>query len=103
MKFAFALAFTLSGPSNDPWFARDKAKHFFVAAAIQSAAYAAFRQRTERAPVALWGATGVTAAASLGKEWYDHRRGKTFSYRDLAWDAGGTGVATIAIIKLRDR
>ena len=103
MKFAFALAFTLSGPPKDGWFGRDKAKHFFAAAAIQSAAYVAFRQRTERTPIALWGATSVTAAASLGKEWNDRRRGSTFSYRDLAWDAGGTGVATIAIIKLRDR
>ncbi|MEO6444544.1 MAG: hypothetical protein ABIZ91_15370 [Gemmatimonadaceae bacterium] len=100
---AFAFSFPPCLPARDAWFARDKVKHFLAAAAIQGISYAAFRQRTDHPTVALWGATGVTAAASLGKEWHDRRSGRTFSVRDLAWDAAGTGAATIGIIRFRDR
>ncbi len=103
MKFALVLAFSLSGSPRDDWFARDKAKHFLAAAAVQTASYHLFRQRTRRTTVALWGATAVTSAASLGKEWYDRRQGRRFSVRDLAWDAGGATVASVAILSLRRR
>jgi uncharacterized protein YfiM (DUF2279 family) len=101
MKFALALAFTLgtSGDGRaDRWTGRDKLLHFAAAAAIQSLAYAALRRDEASRTRALWGATAVTAAVSIGKEVVDQRRGGTFSGRDLAWDAGGAGVATLAII-----
>jgi len=76
----------------------DKVKHFVASAAIQSLAYAAFRQRDDRRGAALWKATVVTAGASLGKELLDRRRGGSFSGKDLVWDAAGAGAATVAII-----
>lgn len=98
MKFAFALAFSLSAPPGDHWFGVDKVKHFVAAAAVQSLAYAAWHDRDTRRGTALWRATAVTATVSLGKELHDRRRGGTFSRRDLVWDAGGAGAATVAII-----
>jgi putative lipoprotein len=101
----WALAFVLSMPSRqkDAWFGADKAKHFVVAAAIQSASYALWRDRGTRPEPALWRASAVTAAASLGKEAFDRSRGRLFSVRDLAWDAGGAGVASVIIIQLRGK
>jgi uncharacterized protein YfiM (DUF2279 family) len=98
MKFAFALAFSLSTAPDDRWFGADKVKHFMVAAAVQSLAYAAWHERDARRSTALWRATAVTTTLSLGKEVHDWRRGGTFSRRDLVWDAGGAGAATLAII-----
>lgn len=98
MRFALAFALTFSGPAEDRWTGRDKLLHFAAGAAIQSVAYAAFRRGETSRRSALWRASAVTAAASLGKEALDHRRGGAFSGRDLAWDAGGAGVATLAII-----
>lgn len=101
MRFALALAFTLGAsgdPSGDRWIARDKFLHFAVAAAIQSVAHAVLRREDTSRATALWRATAVTAAASIGKEVVDQRRGGRFSGRDLAWDAGGAGAATLAII-----
>jgi uncharacterized protein YfiM (DUF2279 family) len=98
MKFAFALAFSLSAPSDDRWFAADKVKHFMAAAVVQSLAYAAWHDRDVRRSTTLWRATAVTTTVSLGKELHDWRRGGAFSRRDLVWDAGGAGAATLAII-----
>jgi uncharacterized protein YfiM (DUF2279 family) len=100
VKLALVLAFSLSAPSGDRWFARDKAKHFVAAALIQSVSYAAFREVGARRTSALWQATAVTAAASLGKEAFDRHQGRLFSVRDLAWDAGGAGMASLAIIRV---
>lgn len=98
MKLALILAFSLSAPPRDSWTGRDKVKHFVAAAAIQSLGYAAWRSGDARRPVALWRATAVTATLSLGKEVVDRQRGGSFSGRDLVWDAGGAGAATLAII-----
>lgn len=99
MRFALALAFTLSSSPDDRWAGGDKVKHFLAAAAVQSLAYAVLHRDDTSRRGALWQATAVTAAASLGKEYVDHRRGGRFSVRDLAWDAGGAGAASIAIIR----
>lgn len=98
MNFALALAFTLAAPPRDHWTGRDKLKHFVAAAAVQSVSYAVWRRGDTSRPVALWRATAVTATLSLGKEAVDRRRGGPFSGRDLVWDAGGAGAATLAII-----
>ncbi len=101
MRFAIALAFTLGSPADgapDRWMGRDKLLHFAAAAALQSVAYAVLRRDESTRTRALWGATAVTAAVSVGKEVVDHQRGGRFSVRDLAWDAGGAGAATLTII-----
>lgn len=101
----WALAFVLSVPpwQRDAWFGADKAKHFVVAAAIQSVSYAVWRDRGTRPEPALWRATAVTASASLGKELFDRSRGRLFSVRDLAWDAAGAGAASLVIIQVRGK
>jgi putative lipoprotein len=102
MRFALALALTFGSPADRPgdrWLGRDKFLHFAAAAAIQSVAYAALRRDDTSRERALWGATALTAAVSIGKEVVDHRRGGAFSGRDLVWDAGGAGAATVAIIR----
>ncbi len=98
MRLVLAFAFTLSTPPGDRWTGSDKVKHFLAAAAIQSLAYAALHRNDTTRRAALWQASMVTTAASLGKEIVDQRRGGRFSGRDLAWDAGGAGAATVAII-----
>lgn len=98
MNFALVLAFTLSPQPGDSWTGRDKLKHFVAAAAIQSVGYAVWRRGDTSRSAALWRATAVTATVSLGKEVLDRQRGGRFSGRDLAWDAGGAGAATLAII-----
>lgn len=99
LTLAFALSFTPASPQpRDAWFGRDKAKHFVAAAAIQSVAYALLHRGSTSRASARWRATAVTTAASVGKEVFDRSRGRAFSGRDLAWDAGGAGMATVAII-----
>lgn len=99
MSLVLAFALTFSPPSGDRWIGRDKVKHFVAAAAIQSVSYAAWHRGAVSRSAALWRASAVTATASLGKEWWDYRRGGAFSRRDLVWDAGGAGAATVAIIQ----
>jgi putative lipoprotein len=103
MRWAFAFVLSLPPWQKDAWFGADKAKHFVVAAAIQSVSYSLWRDRGVRSEPALWRATAVTATASLGKEAFDRSRGRAFSVRDLAWDAGGAGAASIVIIQLRGK
>lgn len=98
MRFAVALAFSFSASPQDRWLGADKFKHFVAAAVVQSLAYAAWRDRDTGREPALWRATAVTTTVSLGKEIVDLRRGGMFSRRDLVWDAGGAGTATLAII-----
>lgn len=102
MNWIVAFAVSLA-PGRDGWLGADKAKHFAAAAVIQSLAYSAWRETGASSPGALWGASAVTGAVSLGKELHDRRRGGTFSGKDLAWDAAGAGTATLAIIHWRGR
>lgn len=102
MTWVFALAFTLS-PQPDAWFGRDKVKHFFAAAAVQSVAYSAWREVGASSRASLWGATAATGAVSVLKEVHDRRQGRPFSRKDLVWDAAGAGGSTVAIILLRER
>jgi putative lipoprotein len=78
-----------AAPAADPWWGEDKMRHFVLAGLVQGGAFGvATAAGMERRP-ALAVASGVTALVSLGKEWYDRRRGRAFSGRDLAWDAAG--------------
>jgi uncharacterized protein YfiM (DUF2279 family) len=102
MTWVLAVAFTLS-PNGDSWFGRDKAKHFFAAAAVQSLAYSVWREGGASSRAALWGATAATGAVSVWKEVHDRRQGRLFSRKDLVWDAAGAGASTFAIILVRER
>ncbi|HVX40410.1 MAG TPA: hypothetical protein VHB25_12635 [Gemmatimonadaceae bacterium] len=78
----------------DRWLAPDKAKHFFMAAFVQSVSFGALRTAGASRRTGLAGAAAVTAAVSIGKELYDRRSGGDPSWKDLAWDAAGLLVAS---------
>jgi putative lipoprotein len=100
----WVLAFSLAlSPTGDSWFGRDKAKHLLAAAAVQSLAYTAWREAGMSSRASLWGATAATGVVSISKEVVDRRQGRTFSRKDLVWDAAGAGTSTVAIILLRER
>jgi len=104
---ALALLFTLhvggEHSGGDRWFAADKAKHFFMAAFVQSASFSALRSTGVRRAGALAGASAVTAAVSIGKEVRDARpgSGSAASVKDLAWDAGGAAGASVLLGQTR--
>ena len=104
LAFSFSLSF--GGPkapsARDPWFGRDKAKHFAVSALIQSGTHSLLRWRGASYAQASWSAAGVTAAAGVGKELWDRHRHRDFSLRDLTWDGVG-GVTGAVIVRQLDR
>jgi uncharacterized protein YfiM (DUF2279 family) len=98
------LVFTLSqqeGHTADRWFSGDKLQHFFTSAFVQSMSYGTLRAAGVSHGPALAGATLTTAAVGVGKEVHDLHDRNEFSYRDLTWDALGTGAATILLVRTR--
>lgn len=86
----------------DKWFAPDKAKHFLMAAFIQSASFSALRATGLSRHGSLVGATVTTSLASVGKELYDRVAGGDPSWKDLAWDGAGLLAAT-AVLRRTER
>lgn len=84
--------------SGDSWAGPDKLKHFLIAGFIESASFATLESVGTRRRSAFAGATAVTAALSLAREFHDKRTRNAFSWRDLAWDMGGT-VAALAVLR----
>src|ERR1051325_6065361 len=84
-------------PSGDRWFAADKAKHFFLAAFVQSASYSTLRSVGAGNSLALVGASFATAGVSVAKELDDRRRGSIVSSKDLVWDVAGMAAASVLL------
>ena len=97
------LVFSLTQPqhSTDQWFGGDKLQHFFSSAFVQSMSYGALRTAGVGHGAALAGATVTTATVGVAKEVHDLHVKNEFSYRDLTWDAAGTGAATILLVRTR--
>ena len=81
----------------DSFWGADKVQHFFVSAFLQSFTYSALRATKASHQSSLIGATATSALFGLGKEVHDRRGYGLFSARDLVWDAGGIGTATLLI------
>jgi uncharacterized protein YfiM (DUF2279 family) len=98
---ALALLFTLhfgeEHPGGDRWFSPDKAKHFFMAAFVQSASFSALRSTGASWNRSIAGASAVTAIVSIGKEVHDARTGGDASVKDLTWDTGGAVGASVLL------
>ena len=86
---------------GDRWFSADKAKHFFLAAFVQSATYTSLRTVGVGADASLAGASAASVGVSIGKELHDRRGGGSVSAKDLVWDAAGIGGATVLVRRAR--
>ncbi len=111
MEFPFAIAFVISGfpfggPQHqrprDDWFAVDKAKHFVVSAVIQGVGHSVLRANGYEYREAAWTAGTVTLSTGLAKEFWDVRRGRLFSWKDLVADGVG-GVTGAVVMRQVDR
>jgi uncharacterized protein YfiM (DUF2279 family) len=86
---------------GDRWFSADKAKHFFMAAFVQSATYTSLRAVGLGSDASLGGASAVSVGVSIGKEVHDRRQGGAFSAKDLVWDGAGIVAATTLVLRTR--
>ncbi len=108
MEFGLAIVLwsgSFGGPQErvvpaDRWFARDKALHFAVSAVVQGASHAVYRANGFAYRDAAWTAGATTLAVGVGKELWDRRAGRVFSWRDLAADAAGGATGAVAVRQL---
>ena len=85
----------------DAWLAQDKVRHGLAAYAVVAFSYGGARALGAEDATALFIAAGASAAASIGKEWLDARRGGFASMRDLVWDAAGIAAALLVMREMR--
>ena len=90
------VAFPLAA---DGWFGADKMKHFFMSAFIQSIAYSSARAAGASHDGAFVSATAATVGFGIGREVYDGRVKKAFSYKDLVWDGAGLAAGMALVNK----
>lgn len=86
---------------EDRWLGPDKFQHFAVSFAVTSFAFAAASAADQDTDVALTIAIPIGAAAGIGKEISDRRRGDIFSARDLVADALGIAAAWVLLREVR--
>ncbi len=92
------LAFPLA---MDGWFGADKMKHFFMSAFIQSMAYSSARAAGASHDGAFVSATAATVGFGIGREIYDGRVKRAFSYKDLVWDGAGLAAGMVLVNNAR--
>ena len=97
-----AAMLALSFPfAMDGWFGADKMKHFFMSAFIQSLAYSSVRAAGASHDGAFVSATAATVGFGLGREIYDGRVKRAFSYKDLVWDGAGLAAGMVLVNNAR--
>lgn len=87
-------------PSPDPWFARDKALHFAVSAAITGGGYGVSALVTDEVAGRVAFGAGLAVGAGIAKEALDAAGLGTPSLRDLTWGIIGTAVGVGVCITL---
>ncbi len=90
-----ALAPAARAQSADDWLGPDKALHFGASALFAGGGYALGALAFDGAPGRLALGAGVGLAAGVGKELLDLAGYGDPSWRDLAWDALGTGFGVL--------
>lgn len=93
--------FEAAGASADAWLGSDKFVHAGMSWAVAAFAYAGLRLAGADGDAGLTIALPVAAAAGVGKELHDRRRGGRFSVRDLVADAVGIGAAYFLLREVR--
>lgn len=93
LSIAFNLVFAQAAVTRDSWFGSDKIKHFFLSAFATSVTYSALQAAGAERRTAMTGAVGASIGLGVGRELYNLRTTKVFSFRDLTWNAIGTGAA----------
>lgn len=75
---------------SDQWFSQDKFLHFSACASIVGLSYHTLvcRLKKDEDTGKLY-AVSLTAIIGLGKEFYDKKKQKHFSWKDLCWDGLG--------------
>lgn len=86
-------------PPEDRWLAEDKGRHFAMSFAVTGMGYGAARLATSPT-AARSAAAGVAVLLGIGKEIVDARQGRTFSLKDLAWDAAGVALGYIFVQRI---
>lgn len=79
----------------DPWFGRDKWLHFGASAALGAGGYAIGSAFLEERPARVAFGSGLALSAGIAKELADLAGAGHPSWRDLAWDAVGTGIGVL--------
>lgn len=82
---------------RDSWLAVDKLKHFFLSAFIESLSFSGLQAIGANRNTAFAGAITTAAGFAVGKEFYDKKTKRLFSYKDLTWDAAGAGTALVML------
>lgn len=86
-------------PAADRWIGDDKVKHFFVSGFTMAGGFSVARLSGVDRRSAIVVSAVPTAAIAVGKELYDRRAGRPFSFRDLAADV--LGAAAYALVLAR--
>ncbi len=86
-----AVTRPVTGP-NDSWFSQDKFLHFYFSASLAGLSYHVYADQLDRDPdQGRIICVSLTSLIGFGKELYDLKKKKHFSWKDLAWD--GLGIA----------
>lgn len=84
---------------RDAWFSQDKFLHFSACASIVGLSYHTLVCRLQKdEDTGKIYAISLTAVIGLGKEIYDKKKKKHFSWKDLCWDGLGLAVGYFAFI-----
>jgi putative lipoprotein len=94
---SFAQKQATVAPARDSWFGPDKVKHFFVAAFVESVAFAGLEALGTDRNTAIPAAISASIAVSVGREVHDRRTKGLFSVKDLTFDALGAAAAFLLI------
>lgn len=89
------LAAPASARADDPWFGRDKALHFSASGALAGGGYALASTWSDETSGRLWTGAAIALSAGAAKELYDLTGRGHPSWRDMAWNAVGTGTGLL--------
>ena len=99
LSLAFNCFFAQAAVTRDSWFGSDKIKHFFLSAFATSVSYSALQAAGADRRTAMTGAIGASIGLGISRELYNLRTTRAFSFKDLTWDAIGTGAAATMLTR----